>query len=370
MKLTLTRETLLRPLAILAGLVARRHTQPILSHLRLEVKDQTLTLTASDLEIEVTWALPLEHPAEAGSITLPAKKLADICKSLGEGALINIEVVEPRALIRSGRSRFALVTLPASDFPGIQPSPLVHQITLPQKELLYLIQRNESAMARQDVRYYLNGMYFELQASRLRVVATDGHRLSLTDCLLDTPLDEKVSLIVPAKAVHELAKLLDANDEPITLSFGTQHFQVKVGPATFLCKQIEGRYPDYEGVIPRSGNKRVICHRLELRQMLSRTAILANEKFQGVRLNLTSGSLSATANNPEQEQAEETMEVDYSGEALEIGFNVAYLIDVMDHIGEAVEQVQVTLSDAASSILIQPADGRESPLYVIMPMRL
>ncbi|SFC32025.1 DNA polymerase-3 subunit beta [Marinospirillum celere] len=370
MKFTVARETLLRPLSILSGVVARRHTLPILSHLRIDADEQGLTLTGSDLEVELIWRVQLEHLISPGSITVPAKKLSDICKSLSEGSVIDFELADNRAVVKSGRSRFVLATLPSSEFPGIQLSQIVQQVSLPQRELLNVIQRNEFAMARQDVRYYLNGMYFELQQGRLRSVATDGHRLSLADTVLqESQPEQEVNMIVPAKAVHELAKLLDNIEEPVSLIFGEQHFQVNTGHSTFVSKQIEGRYPDYERVIPRNGDKLVVCDRLELRQMLSRISILANEKFQGIRLNLSQGNLSVTANNPEQEQAEESMEVNYQGESLEIGFNVGYLIDVMDNIGEEVEQVQIALSDPASSALIQAAGGGKA-LYVVMPMRL
>ncbi|WP_114416787.1 DNA polymerase III subunit beta [Marinospirillum perlucidum] len=369
MKFTVARETLLRPLSILAGVVARRHTLPILSHVKLEASEQGLTLTGSDLEVELIWHVGLEAVVEPGSITVPAKKLSDICKSLAEGSIIDFELQEQRAVVKSGRSRFVLTTLPSSEFPGIQLSQVVQEVSIPQRQLLNLIHRNEFAMAKQDVRYYLNGMFFELQQGRLRSVATDGHRLSLANSSVEAGSEEAINMIVPAKAVHELAKLLDNVEEPVSLIFGEQHFQVNTGHSTFVSKQIEGRYPDYERVIPRQGDKLVLADRLELRQMLSRISILANEKFQGVRVNLSSGILSVTANNPEQEQAEESMEVDYQGDNLEIGFNVGYLIDVMDNIGEEVEQVQLSLSDPASSVLIQAAGGGEA-LYVVMPMRL
>jgi DNA polymerase-3 subunit beta len=369
MKFTVARETLLRPLSILAGVVARRHTLPILSHIKIDAHEQGLTLTGSDLEVELMWHVGLENLSSPGSITVPAKKLSDICKSLAEGSILDFELTEHRAVVKSGRSRFVLATLPSSEFPGIQPSQVVQQVSIPQRELLNLIHRNEFAMAKQDVRYYLNGMYFELQSGRLRAVATDGHRLSLANASVEGGEEEPVIMIVPTKAVHELAKLLDNIEEPVSLIFGEQHFQVNTGSSTFVSKHIEGRYPDYERVIPRQGDKLIVCDRLELRQMLSRISILANEKFQGIRLNLSLGTLSVTANNPEQEQAEESMEINYQGENLEIGFNVGYLIDVMDNIGENVEQIQLALSDPASSALIQAAGGGEA-LYVVMPMRL
>lgn len=369
MKFSVAREVLLRPLSMMAGVVGRRHTLPILSHIRIDATTEGLILTGLDLEVELIWRVGMQHLDVAGSITVPAKKLSDICRSLSDGAIIEFAVEDQRAVVRSGRSRFVLATLPSSEFPSIQLSQVRHQVSLPQSQLLNLIRRNDFAMARQDVRYYLNGMYFELQTGCLRAVATDGHRLSLADSQVQTPEVEKVSMIVPAKAINDLAKLLDDVEEPVQLIFGEQHFQVNTPHSTFISKQIEGRYPDYERVIPQGGNKLVICDRLQLRQMLSRIGILANEKFLGIRLLLSDNTLTVVANNPEQEEAEESMNVQYQGESLEMGFNVGYLIDVMDNIGEQVEQVQLVLSDPASSALIQAAGGGPA-VYVVMPMRL
>ncbi len=369
MKFTVSRETLLRPLSIMVGVVARRHTLPILSHLRMDVDEQGLTLTGLDLEVELTWQLGLQQLDAPGSITVPAKKLSDICRSLSEGALLEFSLEDQRVVVRSGRSRFILATLPSSEFPSIQLSPIKHQVTLPQKQLLNLISRNDFAMARQDVRFYLNGMYFELATNQLRAVATDGHRLAMANTLVETGEIEKSSMIVPAKAVNDLAKLLDDIEEPLTLMFGEQHFQVNIANATFVSKHIEGRYPDYEQVIPRQSDKLVVCDRLELRQMLSRISILANEKLLGIHLHLSENTLTLIAKNSDQEEAEESMSIQYQGEELEIGFNVGYLIDVMDNIGDEVEQVQLALSGPTSSALIQAAGGGDA-YYVVMPMRI
>ncbi|SFX39835.1 DNA polymerase III subunit beta [Marinospirillum alkaliphilum] len=369
MKFSVAREVLLRPLSMMAGVVGRRHTLPILSHIRIDATAEGLILTGLDLEVELIWRVGMQQLDVPGSITVPAKKLSDICRSLSDGAIIEFAVEDQRAVVRSGRSRFVLATLPSSEFPSIQLSQIRHQVGLPQNQLLNLIRRNDFAMARQDVRYYLNGMYFELQTGRLRAVATDGHRLSLADAQVQTAEVEKTSMIVPAKAINDLAKLLDDVEEPVQLIFGEQHFQVNTPHSTFISKQIEGRYPDYERVIPQGGDKLVLCDRLQLRQMLSRIGILANEKFLGIRLLLSVNTLTVVANNPEQEEAEESMTVQYQGESLEMGFNVGYLIDVMDNIGEQVEQVQLVLSDPASSALIQAAGGGAA-IYVVMPMRL
>jgi len=369
MKFSVSRETLLRPLSVMVGVVARRPTLPILSHLRLEANEQGLTLTGLDLEVELTWQLNLHKLDVGGSITVPAKKLSDICRSLSEGSLLEFGVDDQRVVVKSGRSRFVLATLPSSEFPSIQLSPIKHQVTLPQGQLLNLIRRNDFAMARQDVRFYLNGMYFELATNRLRAVATDGHRLAMADAVVQTGEVEKSSMIVPAKAVNDLAKLLDEIEDPVTLIFGEQHFQVNMHNATFVSKHIEGRYPDYEQVIPRQSDKLVVCDRLELRHMLSRISILANEKLLGIHLQLTENTLTLIAKNPDQEEAEESININYQGEPLDIGFNVGYLVDVMDNIGDQIEQVQIALSSPTSSALIQAAGGGDA-FYVVMPMRL
>lgn len=369
MKFSVSRETLLRPLSIMVGVVPRRHTLPILSHLRIDANEEGLTLTGLDLEVELTWQLSLQQLEVAGSITVPAKKLSDICRSLSEGALLDFSLEEQRVVVRSGRSSFRLATLPSSEFPSIQLSPIKHQVTLPQNQLLNLIRRNDFAMARQDVRFYLNGMYFELATDRLRAVATDGHRLAMANAFVETGEIEKSSMIIPAKAVNDLAKLLDEVEEPLTLMFGEQHFQVNIANATFVSKHIEGRYPDYEQVIPRHSDKLVICDRVEFRHMLSRISILANEKLLGIHLQLSNNTLTLVAKNSDQEEAEESVSIQYQGEDLEIGFNVGYLIDVMDNIGDEVEQVQLALYGPTSSALIQAAGGGDA-YYVVMPMRI
>lgn len=369
MNFSVAREVLLRPLSIMVGVVPRRHTLPILSHLCLTASEEGLTLTGLDLEVELTWQLDLVKLVTPGSITVPAKKLADICRSLSEGSVLDLVLEDQRVVVRSGRSRFVLASLPAADFPNIELSPVKYEVTLPQQQLLSLIQRTDFAMAKQDVRFYLNGMFFELTANRLRTIATDGHRLALANLDLSTSATEKSGMIVPAKAITDLAKLLDSVDDPVTLVFGEQHFQANLGKASFVSKHIDGRYPEYEQVIPRNLDKLLTCDKLELRQMLSRISILANEKLLGIHLHLSTNSLTLKARNSEQEEAEETMQVDYQGEPLEIGFNVSYLIEVMDNIGDEVNEVQMSFYDPASSALIQ-AKSSQDACYVVMPMRI
>ena len=271
--------------------------------------------------------------------------------------------------MRSGSSRFTLSTLPAREFPNVENSIGTHQLTLKQGQLKRLIDRTGFAMAQQDVRYYLNGMLWELDTKQLRVVATDGHRLAM--CTLKDKIsvtgEGGVQMILPRKGVLELARLLVDDKAEIQINIGSNHIRATTGDFTFTSKLVDGKFPDYEKVVPRSPTNILKGSRQELRQAFTRTAILSNEKFRGVRLKLTANTLDIVANNPEQEEAEETVPVDYSGETLEIGFNVSYLLDVLGVLSG--DQIQLSLADPNSSALLEESDEGDS-LYVVMPMRL
>lgn len=365
MKFTISRDALLKPLNLVAGVVERRQTLPILSNVLLTLDGSQLSLTGTDLEVELVGRVQLDDMGTNGEVTVPARKLVDICKSLPDGSDIEFSVDSGKATVKAGRSRFTLSTLPASDFPQVDEAKGDTAIELPQSVLKRLIERTAFAMAQQDVRYYLNGMYLEVKSGRLRMVATDGHRLAL--CTADDSVDAPdASLIIPRKGVLELARLLEG-DDPITLVIGANHVRAANKQFTFTSKLVDGKFPDYERVLPKSPDKSVIGDRLELRQAFTRTAILSNEKYRGVRLSLKSGILEITANNPEQEQAEEVVNVEYEGNDLEVGFNVSYLLDVMSVLDS--EKVRFSLSDSASSALLEEAEAGDS-MYVVMPMRL
>ncbi|MDH4558869.1 DNA polymerase III subunit beta [Pseudomonas sp. BN417] len=367
MHFTIQREALLKPLQLVAGVVERRQTLPVLSNVLLVVEGQQLSLTGTDLEVELVGRVALEEPAEPGEITVPARKLMDICKSLPSDALIDIRVDEQKLLIKAGRSRFTLSTLPANDFPTVEEGPGSLNFSLVQSKLRRLIERTSFAMAQQDVRYYLNGMLLEVNAGILRAVATDGHRLAM--CAMDAGIEgvERHQVIVPRKGILELARLLTEQDGEVRIVLGQHHIRATTGEFTFTSKLVDGKFPDYERVLPRGGDKLVVGDRQALREAFSRTAILSNEKYRGIRLTLASGQLKIQANNPEQEEAEEEVAVDYNGSNLEIGFNVSYLLDVLGVM--STEQVRLILSDANSSALVQEADNDDSS-YVVMPMRL
>lgn len=367
MHFIIQREALLKPLQLVAGVVERRQTLPVLSNVLLVVQGQQLSLTGTDLEVELVGRVPLEERAEPGEITVPARKLMDICKSLPNDTLIDIRVDEQRLLIKAGRSRFTLSTLPANDFPTVEEGPGSLTFTLVQSKLRRLIERTSFAMAQQDVRYYLNGMLLEMNAGVLRAVATDGHRLAL--CAMQAGIEhaDRHQVIVPRKGILELARLLTEQDGEVCIVLGQHHIRATTGEFTFTSKLVDGKFPDYERVLPKGGDKQVIGDRQLLREAFSRTAILSNEKYRGIRLQLAKGLLKIQANNPEQEEAEEEVAVDYNGDPLEIGFNVSYLLDVLGVM--TAEQVRLTLSDANSSALLQEADNDDSA-YVVMPMRL
>jgi DNA polymerase III subunit beta len=369
MKFVISREALLKPLNLVAGVVERRQTLPILSNVMLVLEGDQLSITGTDLEVELVGRVTLEHPAESGGeITVPAKKLADICKSLPDGCDIEFKQDDQRVIVRAGRSRFTLSTLAASDFPNVEEGPGNLSFSAKQGDLKRLIDRTSFAMAQQDVRYYLNGMLWEVNDGLLRVVATDGHRLAM--CTLASNIETNngtLEVILPRKGVIELAKLLMNENDEVNVVIGSNHIRATTAEFTFTSKLVDGKFPDYERVLPKSSTKAVFGARADLRQAFSRTAILSNEKYRGVRLVLSDHNMQIIANNPEQEEAEETVPVDYQGESLEIGFNVSYLLDVLGVLSG--ERVKFSLSDSNSSALLEESDESDSQ-YVVMPMRL
>jgi DNA polymerase-3 subunit beta len=367
MKFTITREALLKPLQLVAGVVERRQTLPVLSNVLLEVQGDKLSLTGTDLEVEMVGRTQLLEPGVDGEITVPAKKLMDICKSLPDQSTIEISQDEHKVQLSAGRSKFVLSSLPANEFPSVDDIDATAVLTVPQVQLRRVIDRTAFAMAQQDVRYYLNGLLIEVKSDGLRAVATDGDRLATCGVAGALEIENKTQVIVPRKAVLELAKLMTDPEASVELMLSGNHIRAQVGDYTFTSKLVDGKFPDYERVIPRNGNRTLIADRQALRQVFARTAILSNEKYRGVRLMLDDNNLQVVANNPEQEQAEESIGVDFQGETLEIGFNVSYLQDVLSVLDG--DDMKMTLGDANSSAVMEEVDGGDS-LYVVMPMRL
>jgi DNA polymerase-3 subunit beta len=366
MKLTIQRETLLKPLQQVTGVVERRQTLPILGNVLLNATAKELKLTATDLEVELQAKAKLAV-TEPGDVTLPARKLLDICRTLPEGAEIDISVKQERASVRSGKSRFTLTTMPASEFPVVDKIKSPQKFSAPQNELRQVIDRTAFSMAQQDVRYYLNGLMLEPDNGVLRAVATDGHRLAICESPMDVGATTGQQVIVPRKGVQELHRLLEDDTAAVQVEIGTNHIRITTRELRFTSKLIDGRFPDYNRVIPKDANKSLVIDRDILRQALTRTSILSNEKYRGIRLDLSKNNLKIQAHNPEQEEAIDEIEVTYDNDPLEIGFNVTYLLDVLAAVDS--DAVEFLLNDANSSALIHKP-GIDDCRYVVMPMRL
>jgi len=366
MKFTIDRESLIKPLQQVAGVVERRQTLPILSNILLTVKDNKLSMIGTDLEVEMQTHASLIN-ADDGEITVPARKFLDICRALPDQASIQLSLTDNRAVIKSGKSRFVLSTLPSKEFPNIEVNDSMLGFSVSQATLRHAIERTYFAMAQQDVRYYLNGMLFEINVNHLTLVATDGHRLAVCNTKESIETDKNQQVIVPRKGVIELLKLLSDNDQNIDIRLGNNFIHFSTADMTFISKLIDGRFPDYHNVVPKNTNKLVICEREILRQALSRVSILSNEKYRGVRMTFSQGLVQILAHNPEQEEAEEEVAIDYQGDDLEIGFNVNYLVDAVS--AGSSEQIRLSLSDPNSCCLIEGVD-EEDCQYVVMPMRL
>lgn len=366
MKFSIQREIFLKPLQQVIGVVERRQTLPVLGNVLLNASKRNVKLTATDLEVELQAQVNVTV-SEPGDITLPARKLLDICRTLPEGAELDISVKQERALVRSGKSRFTLSTLPATEFPAIDKLKSPRKFSLSQKDLHNLIERTSFAMAQQDVRYYLNGLMLEPAAGVLRAVATDGHRLALCELQAEVGEDTEQQVIVPRKGIQELHRLLDEADSLAQVEIGTNHIRVTTDQLRFTSKLIDGRFPDYQRVIPKNADKRLTINRELLRHALTRTSILSNEKYRGIRLEISKNNIKIQAHNPEQEEAVEEIDAIYDDESLVLGFNVTYLLDVLNAI--STDDVEVLLNDANSSALINKP-GSQDCRYVVMPMRL
>lgn len=366
MKFSIQREDLLTPLQQVIGAVEKRQTMPSLSNVLVRSDDNHLSMTATDLEIELVSRVQLMVD-QPGEITIPAKKFLDICKSLPAEAKINITIDADKALIQSGRSRFTLSTLPAADFPSLEAITSFYEFSMPQNVLRRLIDKTAFAMAQQDVRYYLNGLMLEVSRGMIRTVATDGHRLAYCEQVIDSELADSKQVIIPRKGVMELLHILSDSEEPVKITLGNNHIQCHLGNQRFTSKLIDGRFPDYKRVIPAEEGHTVVADRELLKQALSRASILSNEKYRGIRIVLNNNLLKLQAQNPDQEQADVEVEVNYEGDTLEVGFNVTYMMDVLNTSGH--EAVQFIIKDANSSCLLKFPEDQQCK-YVIMPMRL
>lgn len=367
MRFAIQREVLLKPLQQVINVVDRRNTLPVLANVLVSVDANGLSVTSSDTEVEMVARSPVDADAQAGETTIPARKLFDIIRALPDGSLVKCSLSGERISLNAGRSRFTLSTLPAREFPSTESLEIVEKVTLPEGTLRELIERTSFAMAQQDVRFYLNGLLFDLRENMLRCVATDGHRLALCEAELATGAKTRRQLILPRKGVLELQRLLEGGDRTIELEVGRSHLRVRREDVTFTSKLIDGRFPDYDAVIPIGADKEARIEREVLKAALQRASILSNEKYRGVKIEFSPGQLRIVAHNPEQEEAVEEIEAQTVVDDLSIGFNVTYLLEALNALRD--DEVMLSLRDANSSALVREGSNNRSR-HVVMPLRL
>ena len=360
------RDAILKPLQIVSGIVERRHTLPILANILIRKSGDEVSFLGTDIEIQIRTAAQLATGGEDAATTVSARKLLDILRALPDGE-VALNLANKRLTVQSGKSRFALQTLGAEEFPTVAVAERwAASLSMPQKQLKHLFHMVHFAMAQQDIRYYLNGLLWVVDGPTVRVVATDGHRLAYSACEVGQDLGRH-DAIVPRKTVVELQRLLDDSEEPVSIDVAPNQVRFRFGSVELVSKLIEGKFPDYQRVIPTTHKREIQLERSVLAGSLARAAILTSDKFKGVRFSLEPGALKVQVTNAEQEEAVEEIDVDYGGEPLEIGFNVAYLLDVLNNLKN--DQVTVRFGDATSSALMT-VPGDESFKYVVMPMRI
>jgi DNA polymerase-3 subunit beta len=368
MNLTVQREALLEPLQMIIGVVERRQTLPILANVLIKAEGNTLSMTATDLEVELICSTQLSFPvSDPIELTVPAHKLLDICKTLPQESKVDIKAENERINIKSGRSRFVLSTLPATSFPCFESGEELFNHTLQRETLNTLLQRTHFAMGQQDVRYYLNGVLVEIQKGQLRAIATDGHRFAMNTAALDSLKQETTQAIVPRKGTLELIRLLKGESGDVQVSLGENHIKVAADAFTFTSKLIDGKFPDYEQVLPKETGKTISVDRDTLKEALLRVAILSNEKFRTIKLKLAQNLLHIFANNTDQEEAEENVATDYTGEGLEVAFNVAYLLDILNTVDAG--PVKLSFVAPKNRLMVEEQVKGES-VFLVMPLQL
>jgi DNA polymerase III subunit beta len=362
-----TQDKVLSVLQSVAGIVERRHTLPILANVLIRKNGSSLQLTTSDLEIQIRTTADLDGDNGSFTTTVGARKLIDILRTMPTDQTVSLESSQNKLVLKGGKSRFTLQTLPAEDFPLVQEAASFGPVfSVPQKTLKDLLNQVSFAMAVHDIRYYLNGILFVAEGKQLSLVATDGHRLAFANATLDVEVPRQ-EVILPRKTVLEMQRLLSDAEGAIEMQFASNQAKFSFGGMEFVTKLVEGKFPDYNRVIPKNHKNSVTLGRAPLLASLQRTAILTSEKFKGVRLNIEPGTLRVASNNAEQEEAVDELDIDYGGDAIEIGFNVTYLIDALANMSQ--EMVKLELADANSSALFTIPENSTFK-YVVMPMRI
>jgi DNA polymerase-3 subunit beta len=362
-----TRDTLLRPLQIVSGIVERRHTMPILANILIRKEGENVSFLSTDTEVQITTNADIGSGSEVTGTTVAARKLLDILRALPESGDVTMTLLNKRLTVQTGKSRFALQTLAAEEFPTVQQADSYNAtVTLPQKTLKHLFNMVHFSMAQQDIRYYLNGLLLVLDGQNVIAVATDGHLLAF--CQVETEQSfERQEVIIPRKTIIELQRLLEENDEPVQLDIAANQVKLTFADIELISKLVEGKFPDYTRVIPKGYKNEFTIGRDELLRSLQRAAIMTSDKFKGVRCIMTPGSMKISSTNADQEEAVEELEIDYGGDSVDIGFNVTYLLDVLNNL--KCDQVNIALGDSNSSALISIPDNADFK-YVVMPMRI
>jgi DNA polymerase-3 subunit beta len=362
-----SRDTLLRPLQIVSGIVERRHTLPILANILIRKDGEKVSFLSTDIEVQITTHAAVGSGAEVTATTVAARKLLDILRALPESGEVSLTLSNKRMTVQSGKSRFALQTLAAEEFPTVAEAEHFNaKVSLPQKTLKHLFNMVHFAMAQQDIRYYLNGLLLVVDGKNIIAVATDGHRLAF--CQVETDQNfQRQEVIIPRKTILELQRLLDDNDNPVELQIANNQIKFSFADIELISKLVEGKFPDYTRVVPKGYKNNFTVGRDQLLRSLQRAAIMTSDKFKGVRCVVTPGSMKISSTNADQEEAVEELEIDYGGESVDIGFNVTYLLDVLNNL--KCDSINIALGDANSSALITVPDNADFK-YVVMPMRI
>ena len=366
MRFSINREKLLQPLSLAASVVERRQTMAVLSNLLVIVDGGKLSFTGSDLEVEIISHVSVDE-FENGTTTVPARKLLEVIKNLPDGALVHFEVKNNKAVVKSDKARFSLACLDSDSYPLLEPDSFHNSVDLPVSEFKTVLDKTAFSIALQDVRFFLNGLLFEFKESRLRCVATDGHRLAAADMKSEISIEQEKSVIVPRKGVYEILRSIDGVSGTVQISLSPNHIQLRREGLILTSKLIDGQFPDYKSVIPAYPELEVLVNRSDMINVLRRAAILSNEKFRGVRVEIDQNLMTVSANNPEREEAKDELAVEYSGEKLVIGFNFTYLLEALSSLEG--EIIKLAFRDAASSCLITEIEN-DLIRHVVMPIKL
>ncbi|MDV3240345.1 MAG: DNA polymerase III subunit beta [Methylocaldum sp.] len=367
MKFTISRENLLTPLQQVVGVIERRQTLPILSNVLLKLSDEALELTGTDLEVQLVTKAVVEG-SDSGSVTVPARKFLDICRLLPEKSVVNIDCRQEKFVKQWGSSRFTLSTLPAENYPEFDAGTPEIEVSIPRNCLRRALEKTLFAMAQQDVRYYLNGLLLDLGGQVLRAVSSDGHRLAFFEQSLESGPEEGRQIIVPRKGVLELNRLLGEGEEPVTVQIAPNNLRVDLGTVSFAAKLIEGRFPDYQRVMPRELTRVILVDKAAFKGALTRVSVLSNEKYRGVSMEVSEdGNMCLKAQNPEHEEAEERFAVELEGKDISVGFNASYLLDAINNVDS--DNVKLSFTESANSCLIEDCEDTQFK-FIVMPMRL